>query len=334
MKHTIFITGGCGFIGSALIRLLIKFTEYQIINIDNLTYAGNLLALKEVADNQKYNFELVDICDKNKINQLFDKYQPDGLIHLAAESHVDRSIDNSQVFIQTNIIGTYNLLENALQYIIKYKKPEFKFVHVSTDEVFGQLNNHDGYFDENSKYDPHSPYSASKASSDLLVKAWHHTYKLPAIITNCSNNYGPYQFPEKLIPLMINNAIENKPLPIYGNGLNVRDWIYVDDHVRALLQIYQYGTIGDSYCIGSNNEYTNLQIVKKICNILDELKPLSNSNKYSSLINFVKDRPGHDYRYAIDATKIKNNLNWYSVETFDSGIKKTVEWFLNNRHFV
>lgn len=336
MSKVLFVTGGAGFIGSALVRMLIKETTYTVVNIDKLTYAGNLESLKEINTNKRYYFEQVDICDKQRIPCLFTKYKPIGVLHLAAESHVDRSIIGSEVFINTNIMGTYNLLEAVRDYFFNTidakDKNSFKFIHVSTDEVFGSLGD-SGYFDENTSYDPRSPYSASKAGSDLLVKAWMHTYDLPLIITNCTNNYGPYHFPEKLIPLIINNALQEKELPVYGKGNNIRDWLYVDDHVRGLILAFERGLIGESYCIGGHNERTNLQVVETICSILDELEPRDNSS-YKELITYVKDRAGHDYRYAMDPSKIVGKLGWAAKETFDSGIRKTVEWFLENQDWV
>ena len=334
MSKCLFVTGGAGFIGSALVRLLVNNTKYSIINIDKLTYAGNLESLKSIENSPNYSFVQADICDFEKINGLFNKYKPSGIIHLAAESHVDRSITAPNEFIQTNIVGTYNLLECAkIYYDSLDDKSDFKFVHVSTDEVFGSLGAI-GYFSESTSYDPRSPYSASKASSDLLVRAWFHTYNFPIVITNCTNNYGPYHFPEKLIPLIINNALQLKPLPVYGTGENIRDWLYVDDHVRGLLLAFELGIIGESYCIGGHNERNNIQVVNTICSILDELKPRVDGKKYSDLITFVTDRQGHDYRYAIDPSKIMHDLGWSPLEDFDSGIRKTVQWFLDNRQWV
>ncbi len=334
---TLIVTGGAGFIGSALIRLLIDKTNYNIINIDKLTYAGNLESLKEIENNPRYIFKHLDICNLDKISEIFKEYQPAGIIHLAAESHVDRSIVASEEFIKTNILGTYTLLECAREYFFniadEVKRNIFKFVHVSTDEVFGSLGT-TGYFNEKTAYDPRSPYSASKASSDLLAKAWYHTYNLPVIITNCTNNYGPYHFPEKLIPLIINNALQLKSLPIYGKGDNVRDWLYVDDHARGLLLAYEKGISGESYCIGGHNERTNYAVVETICKILDELKPRADNRKYDELITYVTDRKGHDYRYAMDPSKITHDLGWHPQEVFDSGIRKTVLWYLNNQEWV
>lgn len=328
---TILITGGAGFIGSNLIHYLIANTKHKIINADKLTYAGNLVSLKDIEDNDRYIFEKVDICDYNKVRELFVKYSPDGVMHLAAESHVDRSIDGPGEFIQTNIVGTYNLLQSAFNFwkeLEGEKKNLFRFLHVSTDEVFGSLGEA-GFFTETTPYDPKSPYSASKASSDHLVRAWQHTFGLPAMITNCSNNYGPYQFPEKLIPVVILNAINGKDIPIYGKGDNVRDWLYVEDHAAALYKVLSTGKVGETYNIGGKNEMKNIDIVDLICSILDELKPKSNGS-YKDQIKFVTDRPGHDKRYAIDPTKIENELGFKPAHNFKEGIRKTVEWYLNN----
>ena len=329
----ILVTGGAGFIGSAVIRHIIKNTNNQVLNIDKLTYAGNLESLVEVEGSPNYSFKQIDICDATAIEQIFNDFQPDLIMHLAAESHVDRSIDGPAEFINTNIIGTYILLEAARTYWQKLnnnKKSTFRFHHVSTDEVYGDLEGTTDLFTETTSYAPSSPYSASKASSDHLVRAWHRTYGLPIIVTNCSNNYGPYHFPEKLIPLVILNALDGKDLPIYGKGNQIRDWLYVEDHARALYKVVTEGAIGETYNIGGHNEKQNIEVVRTICQILDELHPQSNNRPYESLITFVKDRPGHDLRYAIDATKINNELGWVPEETFDSGIRKTVEWYLNN----
>ena len=329
----ILVTGGAGFIGSAVIRHIIRNTDNHVLNIDKLTYAGNLESLINVENDSKYSFKRIDICDSVAIEQTFNDFQPDLIMHLAAESHVDRSIDGPAEFIHTNIVGTYTLLEAARKYWQKLdddKKTAFRFHHISTDEVYGDLEGTTDLFTETTPYAPSSPYSASKASSDHLVRAWHRTYGLPVIVTNCSNNYGPYHFPEKLIPLVILNALDGKDLPIYGKGNQVRDWLYVEDHARALYKVVTEGTIGETYNIGGHNEKQNIEVVKAICQILDELKPQSNGEPYESLITFVKDRPGHDLHYAIDATKIKENLGWTPEETFDSGIRKTVEWYLNN----
>ena len=331
----IMITGGAGFIGSAVIRHIINNTDYEIINVDKLTYAGNVESIKSIEDDTRYAFEKVDICNSSEIRFLFNRYQPDILMHLAAESHVDRSIDSPGEFIQTNIIGTYVLLEEARRYWSKLegdKKDNFRFHHVSTDEVYGDLKGTDELFTEDTPYAPSSPYSAAKASSDHLVRAWQRTFKLPTLITNCSNNYGPYQFPEKLIPLIILNVLEGKDVPIYGDGKQIRDWLYVDDHARALLDVALTGKVGETYNIGGCNELQNIEVVKTVCSILDELAPskIDGIGKYEQLITYVGDRAGHDVRYAIDATKISEELNWTPDETFSTGIKKTVEWYLEN----
>ena len=329
----ILVTGGAGFIGSAVIRHIIHNTDDEVLNIDKLTYAGNLESLKDIDRNPRYNFKQIDICNTDSLKQAFDSFQPDLVMHLAAESHVDRSIDGPAEFINTNIVGTYHLLEVARQYwqnLEEMSKQQFKFHHISTDEVYGDLEGTTDLFTETTPYAPSSPYSASKASSDHLVRAWHRTYGFPILVTNCSNNYGPYHFPEKLIPLVILNALDGKPLPIYGKGNQIRDWLYVEDHARALYKVVTEGKVGETYNIGGHNEKQNIEVVKTICHILDELKPQENGQPYESLITFVKDRPGHDLRYAIDASKIANELNWTPTETFDSGIRKTVEWYLNN----
>jgi len=332
----ILITGGAGFIGSAVIRHIINNTDHSVINVDKLTYAGNLESLTSIENNERYTFEQVDICDANEIKRVFNKHQPDIVMHLAAESHVDRSIDGPGEFIQTNIIGTYVLLEEARDYwsnLDSDKKDNFRFHHVSTDEVYGDLEGTDDLFTEDTPYAPSSPYSAAKASSDHLVRAWQRTFKFPTLITNCSNNYGPCQFPEKLIPLIILNALEGKDLPIYGNGKQIRDWLYVDDHARALLHVALTGKISETYNIGGHNELQNIDVVKTVCRILDELVPskLDGIEQYEQLITYVGDRAGHDVRYAIDATKIANELNWMPDETFATGIKKTIEWYLDNK---
>lgn len=335
MSKTIVITGGAGFIGSAVIRYVIaEHLDVRLINIDKLTYAGNLESLIEVEDNPNYQFEQVDICDVLAVERMFNQYQPDAIMHLAAESHVDRSIDGPAEFIQTNIVGTYNLLETARQYWLQLdeqKKGTFRFHHVSTDEVYGSLGK-EGLFTESSTYKPNSPYSASKASSDHLVRAWHKTYGLPIVLTNCSNNYGPYQFPEKLIPLVTLNALAGKPLPIYGKGDQIRDWLYVDDHARALYRVLTQGKVGETYNIGGHNEKRNIEVVETICGILEELVPEhpAGVKAYKDLITYVADRPGHDQRYAIDADKIKRDLGWVPEETFESGMKKTIQWYLDN----
>lgn len=329
----IIVTGGAGFIGSSVIRHIINNTNDEVLNIDKLTYAGNLESLKEIDQNPRYQFQQVDICDASKLEQIFEQFQPDAIMHLAAESHVDRSIDGPSTFIQTNIVGTYTLLEAARKYwqrLDEIKKVNFRFHHISTDEVYGDLDGTTDLFTETTPYAPSSPYSASKASSDHLVRAWQRTYGLPTIVTNCSNNYGPYHFPEKLIPLVILNALDSKALPIYGAGNQIRDWLFVEDHARALYQVVTQGTVGETYNIGGHNEKQNIEVVKTICRILDQLRPQNNAQPYESLITFVKDRPGHDLRYAIDAAKIERELGWKPQETFETGIRKTVEWYLNN----
>ena len=334
MNNTILITGGCGFIGSNFIQYILANTKYQnVINLDKLTYAGNLNNLLDIQKDERYIFIQGDICDHNCVRNIFKEYIPNVVVHFAAESHVDRSIDGPQQFIQTNIIGTSVLLQESLDYYIHLNKSfrsKFKFHHISTDEVFGSLGE-GGYFSESTAYDPSSPYSASKASSDHLVRAWHRTFGLPVTISNCSNNYGPYQFPEKLIPLMILNCLAEKPLPVYGTGENVRDWLYVQDHCDAINLVLQKGIIGETYNVGGNNEIQNIQIVRDICTILDEVKPAESGNSYHQLITFVKDRPGHDFRYAIDSTKIKQDLGWQPHETFQSGLRKTINWYLDNK---
>ena len=334
MNNTILITGGCGFIGSNFIQYILANTNYRnVINLDKLTYAGNLNNLLDIQKDERYIFIQGDICDHNCVRNIFKEYLPNVVVHFAAESHVDRSIDGPQQFIQTNIIGTSVLLQESLDYYIHLNKSfraKFKFHHISTDEVFGSLGE-GGYFSESTAYDPSSPYSASKASSDHLVRAWHRTFGLPVTISNCSNNYGPYQFPEKLIPLMILNCLAEKPLPVYGTGENVRDWLYVQDHCDAINMVLQKGIVGDTYNVGGNNEIQNIQIVRDICTILDEVKPAESRNSYHQLITFVKDRPGHDFRYAIDSTKIKQDLGWQPHETFKSGLRKTINWYLENK---
>jgi dTDP-glucose 4,6-dehydratase len=332
------ITGGAGFIGSAVIRHIIKNTSHSVVNVDNLTYAGNLDSLISVENDSRYVFEKVDICNSRDISLVLNKHKPDIIMHLAAESHVDRSIEGPGKFIETNILGTYNLLEHSKEYWLNLndkKKNEFKFHHISTDEVYGDLSKKDSLFTEKTAYAPSSPYSASKASSDHLVRAWHRTFKLPTLITNCSNNYGPYQFPEKLIPLMILNAIEGKPLPVYGNGKQVRDWLYVNDHAKALLLVALEGKIGSTYNIGGNNQIQNIEVVKTLCSILDDLVPckIDGISEYKQLITNVEDRAGHDLRYAVNTTKITKELSWKPDVTFASGIKKTVEWYLENRNW-
>ena len=336
MDKKILVTGGSGFIGSNFIHYLINNTDYQrIINLDKLTYAGNNENLINIQQNIRYKFIKGNICDRQCIKKIFQDYSPNKIVHFAAESHVDRSIDGPKDFINTNIVGTSILLEESLSYYNKLKKlskSSFKFHHISTDEVFGSLGEK-GFFVEDSPYDPSSPYSASKASSDHLVRAWHRTFGLPVTISNCSNNYGPYQFPEKLIPLIIINCLSNKSLPVYGKGENIRDWLYVEDHCKAINLILQEGAIGDTYNIGGNNEISNLNIVESICTILDKLKPSNSGKSYKQLISFVKDRPGHDFRYAINTTKIKKDLNWEPKETFDSGLIKTIKWYLKNENW-
>lgn len=332
----ILVTGGAGFIGSALIRYLIEQTDNTMINVDKLTYAGNLASLESIANSPRYHFEQADICASGQMVEIFCKYQPDAVMHLAAESHVDRSIDGAAPFIQTNIVGTYTLLETARHYwnnLSGNKKSHFRFHHISTDEVYGDLEGTDSLFTETTPYAPSSPYSASKASSDHLVRAWFRTFGLPTIITNCSNNYGPFHFPEKLIPLMILNAIHGKKLPVYGNGLQIRDWLFVEDHVRALYKVLTTGQVGETYNIGGHNEKTNIEVVKTICTLLEELKPNKPAgvSRYEDLITYVADRPGHDVRYAIDASKIQRELGWKPQETFESGMRKTVSWYLNNK---
>ena len=329
----ILVTGGAGFIGSALVRHIINNTDNSVVNVDKLTYAGNLESLASIANNDRYLFERVDICNKVELVRIFNAYKPDVVMHLAAESHVDRSIDSPDDFIQTNIVGTYNMLEVARAYwldLADTKKASFRFHHISTDEVYGDLENDDDLFTEDTPYAPSSPYSASKAASDHLVRAWHRTYKFPIIITNCSNNYGPYHFPEKLIPLVILNALDGKPIPIYGAGDQVRDWLYVEDHARALMTVISKGVTGETYNIGGYNEKENIDVVKLICDLLDELVPLA-AGSYHAQITHVADRPGHDRRYAIDAGKIAAELGWTPDETFDSGIRKTVLWYLDEQ---
>ena len=335
----ILVTGGAGFIGSAVVRYIINNTNNNVLNVDKLTYAGNLESLKDVDQNERYQFSQTDICDRKALDQLFSEFQPDLVMHLAAESHVDRSITGSAAFIETNIIGTYQLLEAARQYwanLTEDKKQTFRFHHISTDEVYGDLEGTTDLFLETTSYSPSSPYSASKASSDHLVRAWNRTYGLPVILTNCSNNYGPYHFPEKLIPLVILNALEGKALPIYGKGDQIRDWLYVEDHARALYKVVTEASVGETYNIGGHNEQKNLDVVKAICNLLEELAPNKPEGvvHYEDLISYVQDRPGHDLRYAIDATKIKDDLGWVPAESFETGLRKTVEWYLSNQEWV
>lgn len=331
----ILVTGGAGFIGSAVVRHIIENTQDTVINIDKLTYAGNLESLVSVQDSPRYHFRQIDICDGAALDKVFAEFSPDAVMHLAAESHVDRSIDGPAAFIETNIVGTYVLLESARKYwsgLTDTKKSAFRFHHISTDEVYGELGA-TGLFTEETPYSPNSPYSASKASSDHLVRAWHETYGFPTIITNCSNNYGPYHFPEKLIPLIILNALRAKPLPIYGKGNQVRDWLYVDDHARALYKVVTEGVVNETYNIGGHNEKQNIEVVHTICDLLEELRPEKPAGvaQYKDLITHVADRPGHDVRYAIDASKIKRELGWSPEETFESGLRKTVCWYLDNQ---
>jgi len=334
----ILVTGGAGFIGSAVVRQIIDNTNDSVINLDKLTYAGNLESLSDIGSHERYVFEQVDICDRAELERVFSEHKPDAVMHLAAESHVDRSIDGPAAFIQTNIVGTYTLLEATRSYwntLPDDKKQEFRFHHISTDEVYGDLEETDDLFTETTSYEPSSPYSASKASSDHLVRAWLRTYGLPTIVTNCSNNYGPYHFPEKLIPLMILNALDGKPLPVYGNGMQIRDWLFVEDHARALHKVVTEGVVGETYNIGGHNEKANIDVVKTICSLLEELVPNKPEGvgQYLDLITYVTDRPGHDVRYAIDASKIEHELGWKPEETFESGIRKTVEWYLANKQW-
>ncbi|EIV8617567.1 dTDP-glucose 4,6-dehydratase [Vibrio vulnificus] len=334
----ILVTGGAGFIGSAVVRHIINDTQDSVVNLDKLTYAGNLESLASIAYSDRYAFEQVDICDRAELDRVFSVHQPDAVMHLAAESHVDRSIDGPAAFIETNIVGTYTLLEAARSYwnsLPCERKAAFRFHHISTDEVYGDLEGIDDLFTETTSYAPSSPYSASKASSDHLVRAWLRTYGLPTIVTNCSNNYGPYHFPEKLIPLMILNALEGKALPVYGDGMQIRDWLFVEDHARALYKVVTEGVVGETYNIGGHNEKANIEVVKTICSLLEELVPNKPQGvaEYLDLVAYVKDRPGHDVRYAIDASKIEHELGWKPEETFESGIRKTVQWYLNNQEW-
>ncbi|PVE21378.1 dTDP-glucose 4,6-dehydratase [Microvirga sp. KLBC 81] len=335
MAKKYLVTGGAGFIGSAVARLLIRDTLHQVLVLDKLTYAGNLDSLEPIANNPRYGFVQADIADAERVREVIDEFQPDVIMHLAAESHVDRSIDSPGKFVQTNVVGTYTLLQAALGYwrrLSAERQAAFRFHHISTDEVFGTLGG-DGFFHEEYPYQPSSPYSASKAASDHFVRAWYHTYGLPTLVTNCSNNYGPYHFPEKLIPLIILNALEGKPLPVYGKGENVRDWLFVDDHARALIRVIENGRPGETYAIGGHNERRNIDVVRAICALIDELAPDQAIGPRENLITYVTDRPGHDLRYAIDASKIERELGWRPAETFESGLRKTVEWYLANRHW-
>ena len=331
----ILVTGGAGFIGGAVVRHIIQNTKFSVINLDKLTYAGNLESLQNIAASRRYSYQQVDVCDGSTLSRIFEKHKPNLVMHLAAESHVDRSIDSPADFIETNIIGTFNLLEAARSFYSKLEqntKRQFRFHHISTDEVYGDLEDANDLFTEETPYAPSSPYSASKAASDHLVRAWGRTYDLPVIITNCSNNYGPYHFPEKLIPHIILNALHGKPLTVYGSGLQIRDWLFVEDHAKALLKVATEGEIGETYNIGGHNEKTNIEVVEKICELLEELAPKKpiGVKRYKDLITYVNDRPGHDARYAIDASKIKRELNWVPEETFETGLRKTVEWYLDN----
>jgi dTDP-glucose 4,6-dehydratase len=335
MQKRFLVTGGAGFIGSAVVRHLIAETSHEVCVVDKLTYAGNLDNLEPVRGNERYHFKQFDICDARAIRQVLDAFRPDVLMHLAAESHVDRSIDGPGAFIETNVTGTYVLLQCGREYwqtLDPARKASFRFHHVSTDEVFGSLGS-EGYFTEQSPYQPNSPYSASKAASDHLVRAWYHTFGLPIVLSNCSNNYGPYHFPEKLIPLAILNALEGKPIPVYGNGQNIRDWLYVEDHARALVEIALRGRTGESYNVGGSSEKTNLEVVHSICEIVDELAPDPSGRRRETQITFVTDRPGHDLRYAIDATKIRAELGWAPRESFSTGLRKTVAWYLDHPHW-
>jgi dTDP-glucose 4,6-dehydratase len=329
---TIVVTGGAGFIGSAVVRALIRETDDLVVNVDKLTYAGNVATLADVFEDRRHVFRQIDICDGPALRSVFEEYRPDRVMHLAAESHVDRSIDGPSEFINTNIVGTYTLLENAREYwkaLPEDRRQAFRFHHISTDEVYGSLGT-SGYFTEQTPYRPNSPYSASKAASDHLVRAWWKTYGMPVVVSNCSNNYGPYQYPEKLIPLMINKALSREPLPIYGKGDNIRDWLYVEDHAQALIRILNHGRPGEVYNVGGDNELTNLEVVERICDELNAQSPRSDGRDYREQISFVQDRPGHDMRYAIDAAKLKRELGWTPSESFDTGLRKTVHWYLDN----
>ena len=332
MTSRVLVTGGAGFIGSALVRHLIGESDYRVLNLDKLTYAGTLSSVASVADSERYEFVRADICDAQAIAGIFARFDPDVVVHLAAESHVDRSIDGPDAFIETNIVGTYRMLRAATRHwkgLDRGRQGSFRFHHVSTDEVFGSLGP-EGFFVEETPYDPRSPYSASKAGSDHLVRAWFHTYGLPAVVTNCSNNYGPYHFPEKLIPLMIVKALAGETLPVYGRGENVRDWLFVEDHVRAIRRVFEAGTPGETYNVGGNSERTNIEVVRQVCGLLDRLRPRPDGKPYADQIGYVADRPGHDMRYAIDAAKLKRELGWEPRETFETGLAKTVAWYLAN----
>ena len=332
----ILVTGGAGFIGSNLIKSLLKKQSYHILNLDALTYAGNLSTLADVENDPRYQFARINICDQTTVTKAVNDFKPDWILHLAAESHVDRSIENSEAFLQTNVIGTFNMLEAARHHyggLSAVAKDTFRFLHVSTDEVYGSLGKA-GLFSETTPYDPHSPYSASKAGSDHLVRAWATTYGLPVLLTNCTNNYGPYQFPDKLMPLVILKALQGQCIPIYGNGENVRDWIYVSDHVDALHKVISEGNVGETYTIGANNEKSNLELVQCICKLLDKIKPNPTGKLYSNQIQFITDRPGHDQRYAVDSTKIRKQLDWTPKETPESGLKKTIHWYVNNNKWI
>lgn len=336
MSKTVLLTGGAGFIGSALVRYLISATDVTVINVDKLTYAGSRLSIGSADSNSRHIFYAADICDFDGIRSLFDKHQPDYIMHLAAESHVDRSIDGPGEFIQTNLVGTYNMLQATREYweeLPSERKNAFRFHHISTDEVYGSLGE-TGLFTEKTRYKPNSPYSASKAGSDHLVRAWNKTFNLPIVISNCSNNYGPYQFPEKLVPLIIKKALAGEDLPIYGKGDNVRDWLFVEDHVKALWKIVTEGKIGETYNVGGHNEKTNIEVVETLCAVLDEVRPREDGRPYKEQIIFVADRPGHDRRYAIDASKIEKELGWTPDETFDTGFRRTIKWYLENEEWV
>ena len=331
----VLVTGGCGFIGSAVVRLLLENTNCTVCNLDKLTYSGDPSTVESVSGSSDYEFAQVDLVDAEAVAKVIQDFRPEGVIHLAAETHVDRSISGPEAFIKSNVLGTYNLLEQCRQYwqgLAQGDKENFRFLHVSTDEVFGELGA-EGKFSETTPYDPSSPYSASKAASDHLVRAWHRTYGFPVLITNCSNNYGPFQFPEKLMPLVLQNALEGKQLPVYGKGEQVRDWLFVTDHAKALWLVLQKGRLGESYNVGGNSEQRNIDVVKTLCSLLDKKRPLENGN-YSDLITFVTDRPGHDFRYAIDASKIESELGWTPEETFESGLEETVDWYLDNQSWL